>query len=343
MYKVKIGDEVIYAEGGEILSDVLLKHKKPVEHPCGGRGTCKKCKVNVNGKEELSCRYVINSDIEVSLSGTENIISETGADTTGSITKNLCFALDIGTTTIALALVSLDEGKIVKVITGTNPQRAFGADIMTRISYCRQNSQNELNRVVIAEINRLIGEFGIERIDTMYVAGNVTMLHLFFNVDCSSIGVAPYTPVFLESKSADAEDIGIIGVGKVISLPSVSSFVGADIVAGMNYTGFPSDGKYNLLVDLGTNAEVVLFSENSGLATAAAAGPCFEGANISFGMSATSGAVYSFSLKQNREKDVKTISDVPAKGICGTGLIDIIAELVKANIIDETGYMEDET
>ena len=73
MYKVKIGDEVIYAEGGEILSDVLLKHKKPVEHPCGGRGTCKKCKVNVNGKEELSCRYVINSDIEVSLSGTENI------------------------------------------------------------------------------------------------------------------------------------------------------------------------------------------------------------------------------------------------------------------------------
>ena len=231
MYKVKIGDEVIYAEGGEILSDVLLKHKKPVEHPCGGRGTCKKCKVNVNGKEELSCRYVINSDIEVSLSGTENIISETGADTTGSITKNLCFALDIGTTTIALALVSLDEGKIVKVITGTNPQRAFGADIMTRISYCRQNSQNELNRVVIAEINRLIGEFGIERIDTMYVAGNVTMLHLFFNVDCSSIGVAPYTPVFLESKSADAEDIGIIGVGKVISLPSVSSFVGADIVA----------------------------------------------------------------------------------------------------------------
>ncbi len=343
MYKVKIGDEVIYADGGEILSDVLLKHKKPVEHPCGGRGTCKKCKVNVNGKEELSCRYVINSDIEVSLSGTENIISETGADTTGSITKNLCFALDIGTTTIALALVSLDEGKIVKVITGTNPQRAFGADIMTRISYCRQNSQYELNRVVIAEINRLIGEFGIERIDTMYVAGNVTMLHLFFNVDCSSIGVAPYTPVFLESKSADAEDIGIIGVGKVISLPSVSSFVGADIVAGMNYTGFPSDGKYNLLVDLGTNAEVVLFSENSGLATAAAAGPCFEGANISFGMSATSGAVYSFSLKQNREKDVKTISDVPAKGICGTGLIDIIAELVKANIIDETGYMEDET
>ena len=338
MFKVNINGEVVAAESGALLSDVLRKTGKSVEHPCGGRGICKKCVVLVNGREELSCRYRVESDITVSIADRGEIISETGAAETERLTENLCFALDIGTTTLALALVSLDENKIIKVITRTNPQRIFGADVMTRIDYCRKNGVKELNAVLLAEINRMIAEFGMLEVEMIYVSGNATMLHLFFGIDCSSMGVAPYTPVFLESRSEKAEKLGIIGVDTAVSLPSIAAFVGADLVAGLNLIGFPEKGKYNVLIDLGTNAEVILFSENSVLCTAAAAGPCFEGANISCGMSAESGAIYSYS-----ENKAKTVGDAPAKGICGTGLVDIIAELISDGTVDETGYMECES
>lgn len=338
MHKVIINGEIQYADDGTLLSDVLIKSGKGVDHPCGGRGICRKCVVTVNGKEELSCRYRIKSDISVQLPDSGGIISETGANETGKITDNLCFALDIGTTTLALALVSLDENKIIKVITGTNPQRAFGADVMTRIDYCRKNGVKNLNISLISEINSMISDMSDKPIKKLYVSGNATMLHLFFGIDCSSMGVAPYIPVFLESKTEKAENFGIIGVETVESLPSIAAFVGADLVAGLNYIGMPEKGKHNLLVDLGTNAEIVLFSEKSALCTAAAAGPCFEGANISCGMSATSGAIYAYS-----ENTIKTVGNVPAKGICGTGLVDIIAELVSDETVDETGYMECES
>ena len=241
---------------------------------------------------------------------------------------------------MALALVSLDDKKIIRALTATNPQRRFGADVITRIDYCQRNSVKQLHDVLISEINKMIDKLGVTA-DTMYVSANVTMLHTFFGVDCTSIGIAPYTPAFLEGKKETAETIGIKGVKAVVSLPSVASFVGADIVAGLYYIGMPEDGKYNLLIDLGTNAEVVLYSNKSGVATAAAAGPCFEGANISCGMSATKGSIYSFELNCGHSK-YKIISDEKPKGICGTGLIDIISELVKNEIIDETGYMDED-
>ena len=333
--KVTVNGKVVLAKAGTTLSDIL-----DIEKPCGGRGTCGKCKVKVNGKDTLACQYIIASDIEVEAYEKTEIVSETGTDESGRLTENLCLALDIGTTTLALAIVSLDEKKVVKVVTATNPQRMFGADVITRIDYCQKNSVKELHDTLINEINRMIAELGVS-VDTMYVSANVTMLHTFFGVDCTSIGIAPYTPAFLESKKETAKAIGIKGVKTVVSLPSISSFVGADIVAGLYYIGMPEDGKHNLLIDLGTNAEVVLYSNKSGVATAAAAGPCFEGANISCGMSATDGAIYAFEISDGKPM-CKTIGDTDAKGICGTGLIDIISELVKNGIIDETGYMDED-
>ncbi|MBR6557847.1 MAG: DUF4445 domain-containing protein [Clostridia bacterium] len=335
MYKVTVNGEVLTADDGMLLSDLLIKSDKNVEHPCGGNGTCRKCIVTVNGKEELSCRYIIKSDITVLSPDSEKIISETGAEETGKTTENLCYVLDIGTTTLALALVSLDDKKIIKVITRTNPQRKFGADVMTRIDYCRKNGACELQKTIISEINSMISEFDLQKSVKLYVSGNTTMLHLLFGIDCSSIGVAPYTPTFLESKSENGYGLGINGIDTAESLPSISAFVGADIVAGLSYIGIPKSGKYNLLVDLGTNAEICLFSEHSALCTAAAAGPCFEGANISCGMSATDGAIYSYS-----KNEIRTVGDSPARGVCGTGLVDIIAELVCGEVIDETGFME---
>ena len=333
--KVRAGDEVIEVEYGTLLSDILK-----IEKPCGGYGRCGKCKVIVNQKEELACRYTVRSDIEVELCESGEIVSESGLAESGRLGHKHCLALDIGTTTLALALVSLDNGEIVKVVTRTNPQREFGADIITRIEYCRKSSVAELHTLLIGQINRMIDDIGVD-VEEMYVAANVTMLHTFFGVDCSSIGVAPYKPTFLEGKSVNGADLGINRVEKVISLPSIASFVGADVVAGMFLLGLPEDGKYNLLVDLGTNAEVALYSNESGVATAAAAGPCFEGANISSGMSATAGAIYAFKLNYGHA-EYKTIADAPARGICGTGLIDIVAELLKNDIIDESGYMDND-
>ncbi|MBQ7044740.1 MAG: DUF4445 domain-containing protein [Clostridia bacterium] len=336
MHKVEINNRTAYANDGDLLSDVIMQSGGRVSHPCGGKGICKKCLVKVNGKDELSCRYAIRSDITVTFDEEDAIISETGAAATSEKTEKLCLALDIGTTTLSLALVSADSGNIIRVTTKNNPQRVFGADVMSRIEYCWKNGVDVLHRPLVDAVNYMIAELDAENLD-MLVSGNVTMLHTFFGIDCSSIGVAPYTPAFLDGRTVSGEKIGL-NVGTFTALPSVHSFVGADIVAGLNYVGLPKNGKYNLLVDLGTNAEIVLFDESSALCTSAAAGPCFEGANISCGMSATEGAVYEYA-----QGKIKTVGNVRPKGICGTGLVDVVAELIKNGTVDETGLMECES
>ncbi len=338
MHKVRFNNRIIEVPDEVILSDILIKSGENLPHLCGGKGTCKKCLVLVNGKEELSCQYKIKSDIDVVLPENNDIFSDTGASENGEITQNCCFCLDIGTTTLALALVSLDENKIIKVKTATNPQRAFGGDVLTRIEYCNKNGVTDLQTYLVDKINRMIDEFDINPVNKMYVSGNTTMLHIFFGIDPSSIGVAPYTPVFLESKEMNGDETGLRNIEKVVSLPCISAFVGADLVAGINYAETPKNNKYNLLVDLGTNAEIVLYNKNELYCTSAAAGPCFEGANITCGMSATDGAIYSYSLNGT----FKTIGNISPKGICGTGLIDIISILLEKGIIDETGYIENE-
>ena len=335
MHRVTTDNRILLATSGTLLSDLLMQEGEPVDHPCGGRGVCKKCAVLVNGIKVLACQYRIFSDITVSGYADEEIISQTGILQTGCMSERQCLALDVGTTTLALAVVSLDDGSVQRVITATNPQRGYGADVMTRIGYCRKGGLAVLHSCLINKINSMIESLQLQPVEQLFVSGNTTMLHLLLGVDCSSMGAAPYTPAFLESRAVSAEVLGIIGAETVITLPSISAFVGADLVAGMHYVGMPQTGKYHLIVDLGTNAEIVLYSREGVLCTAAAAGPCFEGANITCGSSAISGAVYAY------EKGIaKTVSDKPARGICGTGLVDIMAELLRAGIIDETGYME---
>lgn len=338
MHKVTVNGKVLYAEDGQLLSDVLIASGERLEHPCGGKGICKKCLVTVNGKKELSCRYAVRSDVSVELNVISEITSDTGINAEADATGNLCCVLDIGTTTLAMALASADTGKVVRGVTRTNPQRVFGADVMSRIEYCTKNGISDMQKSVIDVVNYMLEELSVESVSRLYVSGNATMLHIFFGVDVSGLGVAPYEPVFLESRTAKGVSLGINKAEEIIALPSISTFVGADIMAGLNFVGLPDEGKYNLLIDLGTNAEIVLFNENAFICTSAAAGPCFEGANISCGMSAVSGAVCAYS-----DNEARTIGNTPAKGICGTGLVDVIAALLNKSVIDETGYMEDET
>ncbi len=334
MHRVTINGEVLFAWEGELLSDVLIRHSDYVEHPCGGKGTCRKCLVTVNGKEELSCQYIIKSDITVALPAGNKVGSPNEVKLPDEIDGELCYVLDIGTTTLALSLVHIDDKKIISSVTRINPQRVFGADVMSRIECCRNKSARELQKILINAINEMCAELGGCKCKKMYVVGNTVMLHLFFGVDCSSMGEFPYTPVFLNSRLSPSSDVGITFVDEVEALPSAAAFVGADIVAGLNYVSMPSDGKFNILVDLGTNAEIVLYSGTSALCTSAAAGPCFEGANITCGMSAVNGAVYAY-----ESGEAFTVGNEPAKGLCGTGLVDVIAYLLYNKKIDHTGLM----
>ncbi|MBQ7171106.1 MAG: DUF4445 domain-containing protein [Clostridia bacterium] len=332
---VTVNGETKTAAIGSRLSDLL-----DLFLPCGGLGKCGKCVVLVNGKKERACRYRILSDCTVETPEPDGeILSVSGAEESGCAAGRLALALDVGTTTLALALVSLDEGRIARVLTAANPQAAFGADVMSRIGYCAAHGPQKLQSVLVEEINRLIETMEIPEVPTLYAAGNMTMLHLFLGEDCSSLGAAPYTPVFLKTRRAEAQILGLSGVREVVTLPGISAFVGADLVAGLNLIGMPREGMHRLLVDLGTNAEIVLFSRDSALCTAAAAGPCFEGANISCGMSATSGAISAFSFDEEGGRHIRTVNNAPAKGLCGTGLIDVIAALLDRGAIDESGLL----
>ena len=329
-------DGIIYAaENGERLSELLIRVGRAIPMPCGGHGDCGKCRVNVNGQAVLACEYEISGDITVVLPQRETVVSGIPAPAAGTAEGPFALALDIGTTTLALALVSLGTNGIVRAVTRTNPQRAFGADVMNRIGWCMEHGVRDLQFSVLGAVEEMLAELDAPEIQTLYVAGNTTMLHLFFGADPSGMGVAPYTPAFLGMKKASGESLGLPKIQSIVSLTGAAAFVGADLTAGLNYIGLPPAGKHRLLIDLGTNAEIVLFSRNGALCTAAAAGPCFEGANISCGMSASSGAVCAYG-----DWGYRTVNDASAKGICGTGLVDLIAFLLGNGTVDETGFME---
>ena len=345
MFKVKIENSILPAFQGENLRELLIKNGFYINSPCGGNGTCGKCTVTVNGERVKSCGYSISSDISVVIPQNEEIFSSSGlseAVKKANDKDNVVFCLDIGTSTLALAKISKADGKALKVFTKTNAQRVFGADIISRIDYCKKNSVTPLKDALINQINNMLEGIDASKPCPLFVSGNTCMLHFFFGKDASSLGAYPYTPVFLESQTVSGEALGLKNVTDVISLPCISAFVGAYLTAGLSFIEKPKDNKYNVLVDLGTNAEILLFSKDKLLCTSAAAGPCFEGGNISCGMSASDGAIYSFSIDENGNKKYKTICNSSPEGICGTGLFDIVAELLKENIIDETGYMSEE-
>lgn len=334
--KLTVNGQQLEAQVGELLSDVLLKNGFPHPRPCGGKGTCGKCTVKVNGQSVRACQYTVTEDITVELAVEGTIFSENRIAPEEDISSGTQLALDIGTTTLALAVLAPAEKKVLRVVTFNNPQRAFGADVISRIEYAQQQGVAAMTAVLRETLSEQITALlqNQSSFDILHVAGNTTMLHLFLGESPVSMGVAPYTPVFLDEKWLDAAVYGIQGVKRLHVLPSFSAFVGADLVAGVNYIGLPEQ-KYRLLLDLGTNAEVLLFSKDRLLATAAAAGPCFEGATISCGMSATRGAICAVD-----ESGLTTIENAPPAGICGTGLIDSIAFLLRKEELDDTGYLE---
>jgi len=265
-------------------------------------------------------------------------------------TSNRCFglAIDIGTTTIVAHLINLINGQVIASQGMTNPQNIFGADVISRITHASQGHSQleELQKRVIDGLNTLITELseayvvGLEEIYQAVVVGNTTMSHLFLGIDPTYLAPAPFTPVFQQEVEVEAWELGLamLSTGIVIVLPNVAGYVGSDTVGVMISAEVDSLKGINLIIDIGTNGEIILAGKGKILTCSTAAGPAFEGAEIKFGMRASGGAIEEVRISDDVELEI--IAGDQAQGICGSGLIDAVAEMVRVGVIDASGRFQ---
>jgi len=262
---------------------------------------------------------------------------------------NYSIAVDIGTTTIAAYLLNSGTGETLDTISGLNSQKIFGADIISRIEYSMQGDGKLelLQKKIVTQISDLCiflaerNKISRENIYSVMIAGNTTMLHLFYGVDPSGIAVAPFIPGFLGSMNIPSSDFKNFPINCIIySIPSISGYVGADIVAGILATSMHEKEELSLLIDIGTNGEIVFGNKDKLYCCSTAAGPAFEGAHISCGLGGITGAVDSASIDNSLIK-FSTIGNEKAIGICGSGIIDIVAVLLRSGLVDFTGRILD--
>ena len=266
-------------------------------------------------------------------------------------------AVDLGTTTVAMNLVDLESGDVLYTASFENPQRFGGSDIMNRISYDGGPFKGELQQVILSAINFEIGEmarqlnFHRRRIYEIVVVGNATMRDIFFGIDVQSVGERPYKSVteleMLDGKrettalNVSARELGlrVFPDANVYGGPLISSHVGADVAAGLLAISIDLEDDLVMLVDVGTNTEVVLGNRHRLMTASCPAGPAFEGGQVTYGMPGYDGAVESITL-DDKGLNYKTIGDAPAQGICGSGLVDLLAELRRTGKMTELGVLE---
>ncbi|NLD06253.1 MAG: DUF4445 domain-containing protein [Synergistaceae bacterium] len=359
---------------GETIGEFLLRQGIYIDQPCGGTGLCGKCRMVLEGvlpeptskekkifsEEELAsgfrlaCQTKASAGMRISIpnQGSESIkvldaFEETETlEIAGDNSVGNGIAVDIGTTTIVVYLVDINMRKTLAASSGINPQTAFGADVISRISYIGNDPKRllELQRAVVNQINSLIKDVLLKtgrilsKKDRIVVAGNTTMEHIFAGISPESMGKAPFEPQFYDSIEFEASDLGVeVGTGvRVRLMPNIYGFIGGDIVSGIIYSGMYKTEELSLLVDIGTNNEMVLANKDFMLCCSCAAGPALEGANIKMGMRAAPGAVDSVKINGSGIK-ITTINDMPPMGICGSGLVDVVAELLKVGIITKSG------
>ncbi|MDK2897466.1 MAG: hypothetical protein PWP04_1586 [Candidatus Atribacteria bacterium] len=260
----------------------------------------------------------------------------------------LGMAFDLGTTTIAGELVDLTSGVSLFRSGALNRQARYGADVISRLRAIQDDPANlaRLQELVIKTMDDLIEEacektgHDPERIFALSVAGNTIMEHIFLGASPLSIGVAPYTPVFLRERLLDGKELNlsINPEAQVYVFPSIAGYVGGDIVSGLAAYDMMGKKGVTLYVDVGTNGEIVLLDGEKVYCCGTAAGPAFEGAQIYQGTRATLGAISAVEFKDNQLR-IFTIGDVSPRGICGTGLIDSLACLVQEKLITPTGRL----
>ncbi len=363
-------ETVFLLDDKESLMDGLIREGFYVSAVCGGKGRCGKCKVKVlqdnvpiSAEDKtvfteqeiadgwrLSCtlypKYDIKIEFDLNDEQSFEVVTDYTSQTHSEDIKDgeYNIAIDIGTTTIAFQL--LKNGEVCHTVTAINKQRKYGADVISRIKASTEGKSDELKASIETDlrngITQLVNEYGVtaDRIKEIVIAANTTMTHLLMGYDCTTLGQYPFTPVNIDYINDNAQSL--IGTdAKLAILPGISTYVGGDIVSGLYECGFHKSDEVCILIDLGTNGEMAIGNRDKILVTSTAAGPAFEGGNIKWGMGSVDGAVCSVTI-ENVKAAVQTINNKPPVGICGTGVVEITAELLKEEIVDETGLLSEE-
>ena len=349
--------KTVEAKAGTLLSDALRDAGAAVALPCGGRGVCGKCAVQVTGAlsaptaaEErlgvrLACQTTVLGDAQVILPLPRDMEIEAGHaichEVKSPMGEGFGAAIDIGTTTLALQLYDMSSGKCLSAYSMLNPQTAIAADVIGRIEASLKGRGNELQNSILSALRTMLAcaaaEANVKQDDitSLVVTGNTTMLYLLTGKDPDALSHSPFEADCLFGETMEL-------LGKNAHLPRcLHAFVGADISTAILASGMCEKDETALLCDIGTNGELALWKDGKLYVTSTAAGPAFEGAGIRCGCSSIIGAIDKVDTDGD-EVVIHTIGDAPAVGLCGSGLIDAIAALLELEIIDETGAMDDD-
>ena len=358
------------AEGTSILQ-ALQARGEYIPAPCGGNATCGECRVRfvqdppapsqadrkvlteaeIADGVRLACRTAAVQGAVIEIEAGDEKQMDVASGFTLDVASGrvpvqrdivdgekdteeggtIAAAVDIGTTTIAMSAVDIGSGRILGTSTGINHQRSWGADVISRMEASNQGKGALLQKSIRADLDLLREELGLAQDARMVISGNSTMEHLLQGLSCETLGVAPYTPV----------DISLHEYENMTILPGISTFVGADIVSGIVACGIDQSEEICILVDLGTNGEMAIGNRNRIISASTAAGPAFEGGNISCGVAGIPGAVSSVEITDG-EARVETIGGLPPVGLCGTGVLETVYELLKEELVDEAGLLDDE-
>ncbi len=334
----------IEAEPGETLLSALRKNGFTLPAACGGRGRCGKCRVTINGVQRLACRAAAadGDEVVLPLSSGGRILTQTPAIERPSCKMSGCAAaIDLGTTTVAVRLYDLGSGREETTESAWNAQAAYGGDVISRIQHTMDapGGLDELSGIirgqVVDMIQAALRRCGRDKSELRHsvLVGNTVMQHIFARFPVQSIAIAPFQPYTLFDGGHDDALLG----APLYYAPCVAGYVGGDITAGLLAAGLmDTDGQY-LFLDIGTNGEMALGGKGGFRCCAVASGPAFEGAGIKCGMAAVDGAVSHVRYDGGFLYDL--IGSGDARGLCGSGLIDLIAVLLEQGCISSGGRL----
>ncbi len=382
--EIKINGRSISLTGPEAFLSILKREKIYFPLYCGGRGTCGKCRIQVTTgtlpvttedrqffrEDELRAGFRLGCQAQITEPCSiifENAQTEkdffvpslqisrqpgpTSEETSDKPERRRSIAVDIGSTTIVMALVDTDTGQIAGEYRGLNHQRSYGTDVMARIQAAAADGQGKAMQAVIRKdladgISELL-ENAERQIDRIVIAGNTTMLHLLRGYDCRGLAAYPFQPVNLDFEELSTEELlgeepivenGCLKNTKVVLMAGISAFVGADITAGLWGCGLAQAEKPHLFLDLGTNAEMAVGDRTGIMTASAAAGPAFEGGQLSCGTGSIPGAVRDVRIQYGLVR-YETIGKRPPVGICGSGIVAAISEMRKNRVMDDSGRL----
>lgn len=347
-YVVTVDGKAAAAAPGETLLELLRRGGWQLDAPCGGQGRCGKCRVLVDGKECLACQTVVDRDMAVQLphETAERILTggKAGAVVPDG-TDRYVLAIDVGTTTLVCYLLDGHTGATLATASAGNPQRQYGADLISRLQYVRSTGDKSLKTSCWDTLERLArqtaAEAGIALTDItgVSVVGNSGMHHLLLGISPESLCTPPYNPQVLDALELPAGDYLPLAPGAWLRvLPNIGGFVGADTVGCLSAEDFDQVEDWTLLLDIGTNGEMVLGKGEKRMACSTAAGPAFEGARIACGMHGAEGAIDHVRL-ENGDIRCSVIGGGRAAGICGSGVLDAVAALLKLGVIAPNGRL----